>query len=59
MDGAINLGGGAQLGADVVHELAQFPWALESDAFDQVYAFDVIAWIFPAWFLSVDLQAVK
>lgn len=42
MDDAVNLDASAEVGADVVHDLSQFPWPLESDSFDRVFAFDVI-----------------
>jgi SAM-dependent methyltransferase len=42
MEGAINLDISADVGADVVHDLTQLPWPLPSDAFREVYAFDVI-----------------
>jgi SAM-dependent methyltransferase len=29
-------------GADIVHDLEQFPWPVESDSFDAVHAYDVI-----------------
>jgi SAM-dependent methyltransferase len=42
MAGAVNLDISSDVGADVVHDLAQFPWPLPSDAFREVYAYDVI-----------------
>ena len=42
MPGAVNLDISADVGADVVHDLTKLPWPLPSDAFRQVYAFDVI-----------------
>lgn len=42
MAGAVNLDISGDVGADVVHDLAQLPWPLPSDAFREVYAYDVI-----------------
>jgi SAM-dependent methyltransferase len=42
MAGAVNLDLSPEVGADVVHDLSQIPWPLPSDAFGDVYAFDVI-----------------
>jgi SAM-dependent methyltransferase len=42
MAGAVNLDISADVGADVVHDLSSAPWPLPSDAFREVYAFDVI-----------------
>jgi hypothetical protein len=40
--GAVNVDLSAEVGADVVHDLAVLPWPLPSDAFRDVYATDVI-----------------
>ena len=42
MPGAVNVDISAQVGADVVHNLAQLPWPLPSDTFREVHAMDVI-----------------
>ena len=42
MPGAVNLDVSAEVGADIVHDLTRLPWPLPSDAFREVYAFDVI-----------------
>jgi hypothetical protein len=42
MPEAVNLDISANVGADIVHDLARFPWPLPSNAFREVYAFDVI-----------------
>jgi SAM-dependent methyltransferase len=42
MDSAVNVDISAEVGADVVHDLARMPWPLPSDAFDHVHAYDVI-----------------
>ena len=42
MAGAVNLDISAEVGADVVHNLAQMPWPLPPDTFREVYAYDVI-----------------
>lgn len=40
--GAINLDISPNVGADVVHDLRQFPWPLQDDSFDEVWMTDVI-----------------
>jgi len=42
MDGAVNVDISANVGADVVHDLARVPWPLPSDTFASVHAYDVI-----------------
>ena len=42
MNGAVNLDISAEVGADVVHDLATMPWPLPSGQFREVYAYDVI-----------------
>jgi SAM-dependent methyltransferase len=42
LDDAVNVDVSAEVGADVVHDLASIPWPLPSDTFRKVYAFDVI-----------------
>lgn len=42
MDGAVNVDISPDVGADVVHDLAVTPWPLPSNAFKEVYAFDVV-----------------
>ena len=40
--GAVNVDISGGVGADVVHDLANTPWPLPSDAFNEVHAYDVI-----------------
>jgi SAM-dependent methyltransferase len=42
MKAAVNVDISPDVGADVVHDLAQMPWPLPSSAFREVHAFDVI-----------------
>ena len=42
MSGAVNVDISADVGADVVHDLARKPWPLPSDGFREVHAYDVI-----------------
>ena len=42
MNGAVNLDISAEVGADVVHDLANMPWPLPSNQFREVHAYDVI-----------------
>ena len=40
--GAVNVDISADVGADVVHDLARTPWPLPADAFTEVRAYDVL-----------------
>jgi predicted SAM-dependent methyltransferase len=40
--GAVNLDVSQRVGADVVHDLNRLPWPFIDDAFDEVFAYDVI-----------------
>ena len=42
MEDAVNMDISPDVGADVVHDLENFPWPLPSNTFREVYAFDVI-----------------
>lgn len=42
LEGAVNVDISERVGADVVHDLAQMPWPLPSDAFAEVHAYDIL-----------------